>query len=299
VSADPEAAPDVVALGETMLSLVASGPLADAEALHVTHGGAESNVCVGLARLGLRPAWVSRLGDDPPGDRVARDLAAAGVDLRWVARDAVRPTGLMIRDTVGTVRYERAGSAASALSPSDLDEVPVDQARAVFVSGITALIGESPREATRELLSRAKGLRVFDPNLRPGLVGSDDAVGLIEPLLNLADIVLGGERELQAFADARRGEDLARAIADRGPAEVVVRSGFEGAAVLDPVDGWVGIAPEAVPDVDPVGAGDAFTAGYLAARLAGAPAAERLAVGARCGAAAASSLGDTAPFGQK
>jgi len=76
--------PDVVALGETMLSVVAvDGPLERATSFVATHGGAESNVCVGLARRGHAVAWVSALGEDQAGDRVATALAIEGVDLRW------------------------------------------------------------------------------------------------------------------------------------------------------------------------------------------------------------------------
>lgn len=287
---------DLIAVGETMLSLVSAGPLWDADVLHVTHGGAESNVCEGAVRLGLRAAWVGRLGTDPPGDRVAAELAAAGVDLRWVRRDPDRPTGLMVRDTVGELRYDRAGSAASALSAEDLDDVPVEDARAVFVTGITALLGDGPARAAGALLGRATGLRVVDPNLRPGLWGSARATELIRPLLESADLVLGGEQELGVFVDGGSGEALAGAIAALGPREVVVRRGPRGAGVLDPRDGWREIEPASVVDVDPVGAGDAFTAGYLAAHLAGADPEDRLAAGARCGAAVAGSLGDTAGF---
>ena len=117
---------DVIALGETMLSLVATdGPLASATRFHVTHGGAETNTLVGLSRLGLRTAWVSRLGTDVVGDRIHGALADEGIDLRWTRRDDHRPTGVMIRDTHGCVEYRRAGSAASALSVGDLEEVPV------------------------------------------------------------------------------------------------------------------------------------------------------------------------------
>src|SRR5262245_46364954 len=155
-------APDVIALGETMLSLVAVGvPLANAKELHVTHGGAESNTCIGLVRLGFRAAFVSRLGTGPAGDRIAEDLRDAGVDLRWVRRDPGRPTGLMLRETSGAPAwYHRVGSAASVLSPADLDGVPVEQARAVLVTGITAMLGEGPCSAAIELLERARLLRV-------------------------------------------------------------------------------------------------------------------------------------------
>ncbi len=139
---------DLLALGETMLSLVATdGDLSTASTFMATHGGAESNTCVAMASEGFHVAWVSRLGDDPAGHRIRVDLARGGVDLRWVGTDARRPTGLMLRDTVGGVRYWRAGSAAGAIGPSDLDDVPVDAARAILVTGITAMLGAGPRSA--------------------------------------------------------------------------------------------------------------------------------------------------------
>jgi 2-dehydro-3-deoxygluconokinase len=289
--------PDVVAFGETMLSVVGvDGPLARATSFLVTHGGAESNVCVGLVRSGLRAAWVSALGDDEAGDRIADALAREGVDLRWVRRDPERPTGLMLRDTVGTVRYYRTGSAASTLSPSDLEGVPIARARAVFVTGITALIGAEPGRAALALLQRASGLRVVDINLRSRLWGSDRAVELISPLLGAADLALAGEHEWRAFEPAAEGPDLARRIAARGPREVVIKRGRHGACALDGDGRWFEHAPEPGPDLDPVGAGDAFDAGYVAARLDGAPVEEALAAGAVCGAAVAALVGDTGGF---
>ena len=286
-------APDVIALGETMCSLVArDGPLDVATSFLATHGGAESNACVALARLGRRAAWVSRLGTDPLGDRILAALEREGVQVSWVRRDPDRPTGLMLRDTVGGVRYDRASSAASALSPDDLEDVPVEEARAVLATGITPLLGRDPGRAVRALYRRAGGMRVLDLNLRRGLWGSDRAVVLIAPLLRSCDLVLGGEDEFRAFAGARTVEGLARAVAEAGPHEVVVKRGRAGAGALDRDGRWHEIAPAAVRDVDPVGAGDAFDAGYLHARLDGAESAEALREGARCGAAVAASFGD-------
>jgi 2-dehydro-3-deoxygluconokinase len=285
--------PDVLAIGETMFSLVAlDGPLDEATSFHATHGGAESNTCVALTRLGTSAAWVSRVGTDPPGDRIMALLGREGVHLSWVKRDLDRPTGLMLRDTLGTVRYYRAGSAASALSPDDLEEVPVEDARAVFGTGITPLLGRDPGRAVRALFRRARGTRALDLNLRKGLWGSDRAVALIEPLLRSCDLVFGGADELGAFEDAPTAEVLARAFARRGPREVVVKGGSSGAGALDPEGRWHEVAPASVEDVDPVGAGDAFDGGYLHARLAGAEVPEALIEGARCGAAVASTIGD-------
>lgn len=285
--------PDVIAVGETMFSLVAlNGPLDEATSFHATHGGAESNTCVTLTRSGRSAAWVSRLGADPTGDRILAALGREGVQLSWVKRDPDRPTGLMLRDTVGTVRYYRTGSAASALSPDDLEEVPVEDARAVFGTGITPLLGRDPGRAVRALFRRARGMRVLDLNLRKGLWGSDRTVTLIEPLLRSCDVVLGGVDEFRAFEDAPTTMALARAFARRGPREVVVKGGRSGVGALDPAGRWHEVAPAPVRDVDPVGAGDAFDGGYLHARLNGADVPEALLEGARCGAAVAATIGD-------
>jgi len=285
---------DVIALGETMLSLVAGdGPMATATSFHATHGGAESNACVALARAGLRVAWVSRLGDDHAGARIRTALEREGVDQRWVVTDPARPTGAMFRDREGGLAYLRTGSAASALDTHDLDDVPVEEARAVLVTGITAMLGAGPQRAAIELLDRATGLRMVDPNLRPGLWGSDRAEDLIRPLVRRCDIVIGGERELAVIAGGDDVHEIARACAELGPTEVVVKRGAAGLASLGPGGVWREQPPVPVSEHDAVGAGDACNAAYLAARLDGADIEAALKAGAVAGAAAAGVLGDT------
>jgi len=286
---------DVIALGETMLSLVAAdGPLARATSFHATHGGAESNVCVALARAGLRVAWVSRLGADHAGDRIRDALAREGVDLRWVVTDDGRPTGAMFRDREGGLAYLRTGSAASALDAHDLHDVPVEEARAVLVTGITAMLGAGPQRAAIELLERATGIRVVDPNLRAGLWGSDRAADLIRPLVRRCDVLIGGEHELAVIAgDGADPESVARACASLGPTEVVVKRGAAGLAALGPDGSWREQPPVPLAEHDPVGAGDACNAAYLAARLDGCDIENALKAGAVAGAAAAGVLGDT------
>jgi 2-dehydro-3-deoxygluconokinase len=285
---------DVLALGETMLSLIAAdGSLATARTFHATHGGAESNACVALARAGFRVAWISRLGADHAGARIRDALEREGVDLRWVATDPARSTGLMFRDRAGGLAYLRAGSAASRLDATDLRDVPVEDARAVLVTGITAMLGPGPQRAAIALLDRARGIRVVDPNLRPGLWGSDRAAELIRPLLERCDILIGGEHELGVLADGADAEGIARAYAELGPSEVVLKRGAGGLAALGPDGTWLELAPVPVIEDDPVGAGDACNAAYLAARLDGADVADALKAGAVAGAAAAGVLGDT------
>jgi 2-dehydro-3-deoxygluconokinase len=284
---------DVIALGETMLSLVAEdGRLEDATRFAATHGGAESNTCVTLARAGLRVAWVSRLGDDDASRRIRSSLEREGVDLSWVTIDREHPTGVMLRDTGGGLQYLRAGSAASLLDVGDLESVPVGDARAVLVTGITAMLGTGPQRAAIALLERAKGVRAVDPNLRAGLWGSHRAVELISPLIERCDLLLGGETELQRFADGD-GESLARACQAHGPAEVVITRGSAGAGALDRNGRWHELPAAPVTERDPVGAGDAFNAAYLAARLDDRDVPDALQSASIAGAHAAATLGDT------
>lgn len=300
MSTDASWAPyDLIALGETMLTLAPPGgeSIRSAAALAVDHAGAESNTAVGLARLGFRVAWVSRLGADAAGDRILAALAAEGLDTRWVARDRDRPTGLMLKEPGSGVRYYRTGSAASVLSPDDLLDVPVGTARAVLVTGVTALIGPLPHAAGLALLRAARGLRIVDPNLRRGLWGSDRRSELVMPFIEACDLLMAGSEELVELIGGSSGEiaALARRAAARGPSEVVVR-GASAVGALDRDGGWRALDIRRDAAVDPIGAGDAFNAGYIAVRLRGGSIDEALAAGARCGAAVTTAVSDTSAF---
>ena len=289
---------DLVALGETMIAL--SPPPGEivrrAGYLLVDHAGAESNTCVGLARLGLRVAWVSRLGSDAAGERILENLSGEGIDTRWVGRDATRPTGLMLKEPGAGVRYYRTGSAASAMGPEVLDGVPIADARAVMVTGVTALIGPEPHAAGLALLGRARGLRIVDPNLRTGLWGSDRRVELVRPFIERCDLLLAGTSELAELfgAGGESAKEAARHAASRGPKEVVVR-GAGSVGVLT-ADGWQELEIRRDAAVDPIGAGDAFNAGYVAVRLRGGTIDDALRAGVRCGAAVTTLPSDTAGF---
>jgi len=300
---------DLIAFGETMIALAPPpGEIVRRTGyLLIDHAGAESNTCVGLARLGLRVAWVSRLGADAAGERILESLSGEGVDTRWVGRDATRPTGLMLKEPGVGVRYYRTGSAASAMGPDALLGVPVAEARAVLVSGVTALIGAEPHAAALALLGSARGLRIVDPNLRTGLWGSERRAELVRPLIDRCDLLLTGMSELEELLGdpnsakafpVRRSADGAKAAAERaqrrGPREVVVRSA--GSVGVLTADGWQELDIRRDDAVDPIGAGDAFNAGYIAVRLRGGPVDEALRAGVRCGAAVTTSPSDTAGF---
>jgi 2-dehydro-3-deoxygluconokinase len=288
---------DLIALGEAMLALAppSGDTLRTCRSVHVDHAGAESNTCVGLARLGFSVAWVSRLGRDAAGDRILDALSLEGVDTRWVVRDPQRPTGVMLKDRAAGVQYYRTGSAASALSPDDLRLVPIADARAVLASGVTALIGPGAHAAGLALLSSARGFRIVDPNLRRGLWGSERRAELVSAYIDHCDILLGGADEIAELVGGGSAETLARRCAARGPREVVVRAAEHVQALT--ADGE-SIAVDIRRDsaVDPVGAGDAFNAGYIAVRLRGGSVADAVRAGVRCGASVTASMSDTSGF---
>jgi 2-dehydro-3-deoxygluconokinase len=207
----------------------------------------------------------------------------------------------MLKDPEAGVRYYRTGSAASVMGPDILDGVPVAEARAVLVTGVTALIGAGPQAAGLALLAAARGLRIVDPNLRRGLWGSDRRRELVLPLVERCDLLLAGHAELDEIlggeeeADADRGaEALARLAAARGPREVVVRGAGSVGVLAD--GSWIQLDIRRGAAVDPIGAGDGFNAGYIGARLGGGTIDAAIRAGARCGAAVTTAMSDTAAF---
>jgi 2-dehydro-3-deoxygluconokinase len=305
----------VVTLGETMalLDAPASGRLGPGAALPLGLGGAESNVAIGLARLGVECTWVSRVGDDALGVFLTREIRAEGV--RVVApRDPGAPTGLMIKELRGgrpsRVRYYRRGSAASRLAPADVDEPAVAAAIAgatvLHLTGITAALGPAPLAAVERAVdvARSAGTLVsFDVNHRATLWSDDEAAPVLGRLAAAADLVFAGPEEAAlvlgrtppATVSFEEGEALARGLVARGPATAVVKLGALGALAvsggIDTVE--VHRAPaRTVTVVDPVGAGDAFVAGYLAELVANRTVPDCLGTGNAAGAAVCAVRGD-------
>ncbi|MGK9220610.1 MULTISPECIES: sugar kinase [unclassified Microbacterium] len=292
-------APRVVTLGETMALMRTRelGSLRHLSDLSCGIGGAESNVAIGLRRLGVDASWLGRVGDDALGERVVREIRAEGVDVRAVVDDGA-PTGLMVKErpssTSTVVRYYRAGSAGSRLAPADLPAGWIEEAALLHVSGITALISATAREAFLAAIDRARDAGVtvsFDVNYRSALAPPETAGPVLRSIAERADLVFGGEDELMLLAVGGDAESCAGRLRAGGVGEVVVKRGAEGATLLSP-EGRVEARGHAVDVVDTVGAGDAFVAGYLSALLAGMDAPARLARANVCGALACTTPGD-------
>jgi 2-dehydro-3-deoxygluconokinase len=286
---------DLLTVGEPLICLTGTGRLAAAPTLAKSIGGAEANVAIGLARLGLRTGYVARVGTDPFGDEIVRTLRGEGVDVSRVQRSPGRPTGLLVKELRSPsdvrVHYYRQGSAATELD--GIGEIP--PARHVHATGITLALGAGPANAVHELLAAAAatGASVsLDPNIRLKLWSLADAVAALRAVLPHVDDLLLSEDEALALAGAGDVEEALRRLAGRGIARVVVRRGAAGA--VGAADGMrVEIAAEAAgPVVDCVGAGDAFTAGYLFERLSGGNFAAAMATGSWVAGHVVAHLGD-------
>jgi len=290
----------LVTIGEAMAVCTATqvGPLRQARTLQLGVAGSEFNVAVAARRLGVPSAWVGRVGDDEFGALVLRELRAEQVDAGMVVVDPERQTGVMFKERRtsrgGSVRYYRAGSAGSNLGPDDLDAERIGAAGVLHVTGITPALGERPRAAVESAIDAARqgGATVsFDLNYRSRLWDRDRAAAVLAGLVARADLVFGGDDEAAMLVGPGEPARLAEGLAALGPKEAVVKLGARGAVA------WAGgeaHAVDALPvaAIDPVGAGDAFVAGYLAMVLEGAGVAERLDVARTAGAFAVTVVGD-------
>lgn len=264
---------EVVVVGEAMALLLATEglPLRQARTFEQSIAGAESNVAIGLARLGHGVAFAGRVGDDAAGAWVHDALRREGVDVSALATDARRPTGMLMRDRAGAsrpsaVNYFRHGSAGSATSEEDVPFEAVRAARAVFVSGITAMLSAQSGDCVSRLFDVAEesGVPVyFDPNIRLRLAPVDDWQRIV-PFLARASTLFVGRDELALLRlDVDGGSHL-----NDTTTVVVVKDGELGAQIHSHQESFIQQARD-VHVVDAVGAGDAFAAGWIAGDLRG------------------------------
>jgi 2-dehydro-3-deoxygluconokinase len=288
----------LVTAGETMGLLVQADPghVRNGEAMTFGMGGSESNVAIGVRRLGVPAMWVGRLGADPAGELIRRELRAEQVVAAAV--DDPAPTGLMIRWRPvagrGRVVYYRRGSAGSHLRPGDIPEDAVRRAGVFHSTGITLALGAGPADAVAQAtaVARAAGTTVsFDVNYRGALWSESDAAAAVAAVLPDCDVVFAGAKEAEMVAGTSDPLRAARALRAMGPSQVLIKLGSDGCLGLIDDETFEVPAP-AVAVVDTVGAGDAFVAGYLAELIAGADPARRLTTAVAAGAFAVTVPGD-------
>lgn len=293
---------DLLTFGETMVSLRSRGPLAQGGNLSMHAAGSESNVAIGVARLGHSARWVGRVGMDAHGDFVERCLRAEAVDLR-LSRDKVRSTGVMFLEQrtadIGRAYYYRSGSAASQIGWEDLEAAVHAGARVVHLSGITPALSDRARAAVGRAARAARGngaVVSLDVNYRHKLWSREQAREALIPIAKYATIVVASDDELDLLSQlpgdgAAHVPAIAAELLGNGVQEVVVKLGAGGADVYT-ATGCRHQDALKVTATDTVGAGDAFVAGYLSALLDGESVEGRLQRGTVMGAFAVSTDGD-------
>jgi 2-dehydro-3-deoxygluconokinase len=291
---------DLVTTGETMALLASPevGRLRDMTSLRLSIGGSESNVAICVSRLGRSAAWIGRVGDDEFGHLILATLRREGVDVSAAITDASTPTAIMLKERrtaeVLRVTYYRNGYAGSHLCPEDLDEELIGSARTLHITGITLGLSATARAAayTAVEIARQRDTVVsFDFNYRAALWSPADAVKDLRDMASRADVVFAGEDEIALIDGTADALEVATKLTDGGKRELVVMQGARGAACIS---GGNVYRQDAFPvrPTDPVGAGDAFVAGYLVGLLEGADVPIRLRQACAAGAFAVTVIGD-------
>lgn len=288
---------EVACLGETMAQVIpVGGDIERAERFVVEHGGAESNTAVGLARLGVPAAWISRLGDDALGRRLKHAISAEGVDVSSVVIDPTRPTGLFTKDLTGTERpvtYFRTNSAASVLDPTDLQRALRLAPTLLHSTGVTAALSEGSETtfaSAPRLCREAQVTFSFDVNYRPILWNSrQEAATALAHIGQDSDLLFVGLDEAGSLWGTHHADELREMFPS--PRIVIVKDAAHEAVAF--ADGQ----REAVPArklrvVEPVGAGDGFAAGFIHGYLGGHSLRESLSMGHAVAGAVLSSRSD-------
>lgn len=287
----PDSSPTVVCFGEILWDILPAGLFA---------GGAPFNVGYHLQHLGLRPHVTSALGRDLLGDELLRRLKHWDMDTLGLARHTGLPTGSVraALSSAGDANYEIATEVAWDQIAFGEDTLRAAVAARALVFGSLALRTTFNRAALDRLLAvlPADAERVFDVNLRP----PHDDLGLVLEVAPKATLLKLNAREAARLSSGRLGygeeERNARTLHEHtGCAAVCITAGEHGAGLLEHGRWhWEPGRPVAVADT--IGAGDAFLAGLIARRLAGATPADALAFGCRLGEWVATQRGATPAY---
>ncbi len=292
---------DVVTVGESLglLSCEEPGALRHGSRMRLTFGGAESNVAIGVARLGGAAGWIGRLGADAVGALILRELRAESVRT-YATIDPVAATAIMLKELPvpgsSRVRYYRQTQAGSRLTADDVPQGAVASAKILHVTGISAALGTGPLSALHRAIDDAKDsgtLVSFDVNHRGSLwADAELAAKAYRALARRADIVFAGDDEAVLLTESRDLRAQLDTLLEWGADQAVVKRGQRGAVVATREGGYDSMPAVEVPVIDTVGAGDAFVAGWLAEQARGAALRVRLATAVACGALACTARGD-------
>ncbi|MFY9263249.1 MAG: sugar kinase [Actinomycetaceae bacterium] len=288
---------DVATFGETMGTIRFTDIPALGGTPRASFAGAESNVAIGLVRLGHKAAWVGTVGHDTFGSLIQRGLRAEQVDVTGARMTDEHSTGLLVSRDAGlgsfAVDYHRSNSAARQITKEQIEHIFALNPTYVHLTGITPALGSKAYEATMYLAreARQRGIALtFDVNYRSRLWSPEEAAPVLTEIARNATIVFGGPEEIQMLTGCEDIDEGVAQLLDYGVEEVVYKSA--GAATSVTRDTTVSEPGMKVPVRDTIGAGDAFVAGFLSGKLDGKTSSECLKRGHICGAFAVGNIGD-------
>lgn len=267
---------DVVTLGESMALLTPTdvGHMRYATNFTCRVAGAESNVAVGLARLGHKAGWISRLGNDEFGKKILHFIRGEGVDISEVKLDDTALTGIYFKEMKAEdeihVQYYRTDSAASKMSTEDVNESYIKHAKFLHITGITPALSTSCYETIIRAIEIARKHQVkvvFDPNIRHKIWNGNQAKSVLLEIVAKSDIVLPGLSEAEFLFGDKELETLAQEIYNYGASIVAIKCGANGVYYLSEAESGMVAGIPIKNVVDPVGAGDGFAAGFLSGLL--------------------------------
>ena len=292
----------LILAGEPMGLLIAQseGSLDSVSGYDLAVAGAEFNVAVGVARLGHRVTYMTKLGKDPFGQRIIHVLNENKIGNEFVAWSDTKKTGFMLKDRVSQgdpdIFYFRAGSAASTLSVEDVEKIRFDEYSHIHLTGILPALSESTRAAVNLMFDKARqaGLLItFDPNLRPQLWPSQDVmIQSINDMASKADIVLPGTAEGKILMGSDDPKKINAFYRNLGAKAVITKVGSQGAYVTTATEEYLVPGFKVDKVIDTVGAGDGFAAGVITALMEGLPLKEAVRRGNAIGAIQVTSRGD-------
>ncbi|UFM64707.1 5-dehydro-2-deoxygluconokinase [Paracoccus sp. MA] len=313
---------DVITIGRSSVDLYGAqvgGRLEDMRSFSKYVGGSPTNMACGTARLGLRSALITRVGDEHMGRFLREELARAGVDLRGVATDPERLTALVLlgirdEDSFPLIFY-RENCADMALCEDDIDEDLIAQARSVVATGTHLSHPRTEAAVLKALhLARRHGAQTaLDIDYRPNLWGlsghgdgenrfiaSDTVTAKLQAHLPLFDLIVGTEEEFHIAGGSTDTLAALRAVRAVTPAVLVCKRGAAGAvAFTGAVEGWDSgeTGPGFPIEVfNVLGAGDGFMSGLLKGWLDGESWPRALEYANACGAFAVSRHGCTPAY---
>ena len=299
--------PEVITIGESMVMFIANqgDPLEFVSDFSRHLAGAESNVAIGLARLGHTVGWISSIGDDPFGTYIRNTIRGEGVDTSAVTVSSEYPTGMLVKESndIGDpqVYYYRRDSAACHFTPDMLDESYFNDGKVLHITGIFPALSSKNKESLFAAIKIAKsrGLMItFDPNIRLKLWTAKEAKETLLSIAGMSDLILPGLHEAELLVGSTKWEDVSKFFHDKGNRFVIMKNGADGAyySIREEdgsiTEGYVkGFKASKV--VDTVGAGDGFAVGVLSAMLEGLSLGEAVKWGNAIGSMAVAVRGDS------